>query len=355
MRIAIDNIIFQFQKNRPRGISRIWSNILPYLRDMLKDKHEIFLLHRENSLKESFGLREYPIPEYTFRSREEDSRMLSSICMKLKIDLFISTYQTRVEGIKSLVMVHDMIPEIKSWLPKIVEAVSRKESYLSADILVCVSENTKKDIHKWYDVNSKYVETVYPGVSESFHSRTSEEIGFFRDRYKIDFDYVVLDGDITYELSEIFCGALSNLGMNLGIVCYGGVLEDLLPDICRKYDIPIRKICWLQQGEVPVVLSGSKGLVFISSYEGFGLPVLEAMSCKTPVICSPVASLPEVGGDSVMYFNSNTLWDMENKLSCFLKTNDSLVEKAFARSKFFTWKKMSEKITNIIETQTKGI
>jgi len=97
MRIAIDNIIFQLQKGRPR----------------------LVLLQRQNSDLTSYGIKTFPILTYNIGTREKDVKMLTSVCKKLKIDLFITTYQTRVNGIKSLAFVHDLIPEILGWLPTI--------------------------------------------------------------------------------------------------------------------------------------------------------------------------------------------------------------------------------------------
>jgi len=349
MKIVVDNVIFQFQKKKPRGISRIWLNILPYLRDMLRERgHVIVLLNRKDSLPESFGLEKHDIPSYSFKHRKEDNKLLTSTCKSLKADLFMSTYQTTVSNIRSLIIVHDMIPEIQRELYTSAEAASRRESYLASSILICVSENTKKDLHNWYDVRSKQVEVSYPGVSREFRPRSSEEISSFRSKYKINFDYVVLDGDITDNLSEIFCTSFSNVAAGLGIVCYGGALKNHFFDACEKCGISVKRIHWLDQEEVPVALSGAKGLIFISSYEGFGLPVLEAMSCKIPVLCSRVASLPEIGKDFVAYFDKYNLKSVEDKLTHFLETRNSLVEKAFARSKCFSWKKMAEEIIHII-------
>ena len=84
-------------------------------------------------------------------------------------------------------------------------------------------------------------------------------------------------------------------------MAYGNSLREYTIADCHRRKIIIQNIGWLEDYEVPIALSGAEGLIFISDGEGFGLPILEAMACQTPVLCSKVDSLPEVGGDCVQY------------------------------------------------------
>ena len=350
MRIAIDNIIFQLQKGRHRGVSRIWANILPYLRDMLKDKHELTILLREDSEQDNYGMESFSIPKYLIGSRNADAKMLTSVCKKLKTDLFITTYQTRVNDIKSFVMVYDLIPEILGWLPRSQEAVSRKEAYLSADVLACISKNTKKDLCSWYDMSTKQVEMVYLVVAPNdFHPLPAHVDPRFTKKFGLESDYLVLDGCISEEVAETFCKAFSSLNTNFKLFSYGGALKKVVATSCEKYNIPYRAAGFLSDKEVLMALAGSKGLIFLSPYEGFGLPVLEAMACKIPVLCSDTSSLPEIGREYVHYFTDSSYMGIQNALSSFFNDeNKQLVENAFARSQTFTWQKTAKKIAGIL-------
>jgi len=351
MRIAIDNMIFQLQKGRPRGVSRVWANLLPYLKSMLQGKHELVLLQRQNSDLTNYGIKTFSIPNYNIAAREADAKMLTSVCKKLKIDLFITTYQTRVNGIKSLTFVYDLIPEILGWLPKSVEGVSRKEAYASSDILACISKNTKKDLHSWYDMSSKRVELVYLGASaKDFHPLVSCENAGFMEKYLLKPNYFILDGAIFPKDAEIFCRAFSSLNTDFSLFSYGGAVKKDVATSCSKYKIPYRQVGFLSGKEVLDALAGSKGLIFLSANEGFGLPVLEAMACKIPVLCSRMTSLPEVGGDSVHYFTDHTYEGIRKGLVPFFNNEErnQFVEKAYTRSQEFTWIKAAEKLVKII-------
>jgi len=97
---------------------------------------------------------------------------------------------------------------------------------------------------------------------------------------------------------------------------------------------------------LPKVYAAADLLVMPSRIEGFGLPVLEAMACGTPVVCSRAASLPEVGGEAVMYFDPQSLEDLADSIEQVLSSSElreSLKAKGLERSARFTWKESVEK------------
>lgn len=360
MKIAIDNVIFQLQSERPRGISRVWLNILPYMERMLKAGNKLTLLSRVGSGEMDFGMKVKQIPIYTDPPRD-DSKMLSSVCKDIGIDLFITTYHTKAPGVKNLVMVHDLIPERRNWVTSTNEYNERGKAYVKADILICVSENTKKDLCKWYsNINKNKMHVALEGVNpRKFHPYTSNEIASFLKEYKLKPDYLVLDGDIPMVTAVNLCRAISSLKTEIALFSYGGVLTPAVAKACQKYKIAYINVEWLPDNQVPLALAGAKGLIFISDGEGFGLPVLEAMACRTPVICSRIDSLPEVGGDSVDYFTSHDFLGLKSKISFLLKSGEKQIMKkavkGFNRSKLFTWEKMARRIVEIIKCMRKNL
>lgn len=353
MKIVVDNVIFQLQQGHPRGIARVWSNILPYMKNILMKKgHQIVLLKRLNSGLLNFGLETIDICSYENQRQAECVEMLSSTCKKLEADLFITTYHTNANDVRNLVMVHDMIPEIRKELHGDNEYVIRNRSYSKADILICVSENTKRDLHKWCpDIDVAKMNVVLEGVSsKEFYPLASDKYFVFLEKYGLRLGYMILDGDVSASIAESFCRAFSSLNSGITLFSYGGAIADHVAAACAKYKIVFLRIDWLDEKEVPMALAASKGLIFISDAEGFGLPVLEAMACSTPVLCSHKASLPEVGGDSIQYFKDYNFEDMKNSLSLFFNNENrkDLSKKGYARSKLFSWEKMAEEIVRII-------
>lgn len=349
MRIVIDDVIYQLQKNRPRGISRMWSNIIPHIKEMLKP-HELILVHREGAVHKDFELETHTLPNYSYHTRKEDMGGLDTICKNLKIDLFISTYYTRAPCIKSLVFVHDMIPERRNFYKTRPQFHERADNYANADILVCNSEHTKKDLLRLYGklLKTEKVSVALLAVSKSFCPAKEQDIERAKAAYKINSDYFIVDGEPTKMMSRIFFYAIASLKKEIRIVSYGGTLTGYMMKICKKYGIRYVNISWLDEEDVPSILSGAKGLVFLSECEGFGLPILEAMACGTPVLCSNNTSLPEVGGDAVNYFTGYKYESIKKSLILFLQNSEQLIEAGIARSKLFSWKTTARKLVEAI-------
>ncbi len=92
--------------------------------------------------------------------------------------------------------------------------------------------------------------------------------------------------------------------------------------------------------------------IYPSLYEGFGFPVLEAMSCGTPVITSNASSLPEVGGKAALYFDPNSVDDLVEKMDLIYQDEalrEDLKEKGFEQSSKFSWEKFAKEFVRIIE------
>jgi glycosyltransferase involved in cell wall biosynthesis len=100
----------------------------------------------------------------------------------------------------------------------------------------------------------------------------------------------------------------------------------------------------LNDEELVSIYKNSKLFVQPSFEEGFGIPILEAMACGTPVVSSYEGSLKEVGGEAALYFNPKNITDMSDKISQVLndqKLSEKLIEKGINRYKDFSWKNMA--------------
>ncbi|MBU0648687.1 glycosyltransferase family 4 protein [Patescibacteria group bacterium] len=123
----------------------------------------------------------------------------------------------------------------------------------------------------------------------------------------------------------------------------------------EKYNLEkwIVRTGWIPEAEVPYIYNGAACFVFPSAYEGFGIPLLEAMACGTPVLSSRAASLPEVGQDAVMYFETHEVESLVQGLKKILHDpalQTALREKGFQRVKNFSWRKTAQQTLDILKS-----
>lgn len=113
---------------------------------------------------------------------------------------------------------------------------------------------------------------------------------------------------------------------------------------------------YIAQEDMPYVFYNAKMLVFPSLFEGFGIPLVEAMRAGTPIACSDCGSIPEIAGDAALYFNANDEYDMAEKMS-FLDSNvelcQKLIRKGCDQAKKFSWEECASKTLLVLEKQVR--
>ena len=263
-------------------------------------------------------------------------------------DIFHMTYYDSIpfhlKKTKVVITVYDMIHELypKQFSDK--SRIIKKKCIINADQILAISENTKKDLIKIYDINPLKIKVVYlgfkkfPQFSNSFelNSKTLKTpfILFVGQRS----GYKNFDGFIEAYNSSIF------LKNNYNIVSFGGgVFSNEELNMFNSYNLN-EKIFHLKGADDVLKSCYENASVFIypTKYEGFGIPPLEAMSCGTPVCCSNVSSIPEVVNDAAVFFNPNEKKEIVAALTKILKSDnlrDDLILKGNKRLNFFTWEK----------------
>ena len=229
---------------------------------------------------------------------------------------------------KMVVTIHDLTHLI------FPEFLPNKLAYLYAKFMMWIaikratkiitdSENTKKDILRFFKVNPDKIKVIYLGVGEEFVQKEKKDIEYLYEKFNIPRDKKIL----------MYVGNLKphkNLERLLEAYSKINNIEDtrllLVGKAFEKYNILENKEQMLNisdkvihtgivtQEELVDLYNLSDLFVFPSLYEGFGLPVLEALACGTKVICSNSSSIPEVGGDVVEYFDPYNIEDMKNKI-----------------------------------------
>ena len=177
--------------------------------------------------------------------------------------------------------------------------------------IITISECTRRDLVTAYDLSTEKITVVYEAADPRFRIQSPETVAAVRARYDLPDHYLVFVGTIeprknlTRLLSAFETIRAEGLSDGLVIVGRRGWLyDDFFAALERS---PVRDAVifpgYVPDEDLPAIYAGAQVLVFPSLYEGFGLPVLEAMACGTPVTASSASSIPEVGGDAVLYFD----------------------------------------------------
>jgi glycosyltransferase involved in cell wall biosynthesis len=202
------------------------------------------------------------------------------------------------------------------------------------------------DINKYFpDIPLSSITVAQCGVNPLFHPASSQEITNFRYKYGIQKPYFLLGALGGYKNSILFMQAFAQLANKTGFDIVATGAGALLPAEWRQFTAGCTFYgLQLTDEELRIAYSGAVALVYPSKYEGFGMPVIEAMACGCPVITTPNASLPEVGGDAVIYVNDDDIDGMANALCDVQKPGlrRNLIEAGLQQAQKFSWTTMAE-------------
>jgi glycosyltransferase involved in cell wall biosynthesis len=352
--IAIDGVFFQLYST---GIARVWKSLLEEWANTEFGNH-IVLLDRVGTAPKIEGISYYQIPAYDYNNTDADRQMLQQICNDLGAELFISTYYTTPIDTPSVFMAHDMIPELMAW--NLNEPMWREKHYgiQNASAYISVSENTEKDLLKCFpDIAPELVTVARNGVNHQiFVPATPDNLDTFKTKYGITKPYFVLVGaGGGYKNSPLFFQAFNQLATSCGfdIICTGS--SDVLSADLRACTAGSTvHMLQLSDKELALAYSGAISLVYPSKYEGFGMPIVEAMACGCPVITCPNASIPEVAGDAAIYVNDDDIDSMAAALCEVQKPQirAALISKGLTQAQQFSWTKMGDIVKSVLIEQT---
>lgn len=342
-KIIVDGVFFQLYQT---GIARVWRSLLEVWAGEELSNH-LVVLDRANTTPKIPGIRYRKANLFSYENTESDRAMLQQICDEEGADLFISTYYTTPLTTSSVFMAYDMIPEVVG--ANLNEPMWREKHHAihHASGYIAISHNTAQDLANFFpDIALENIIVAHCGVSSDFQVAAISEISSFRQKYGITKPYyIVSGGGRGYKNSLLFFQAFASLASRQGfeIVCTGsgGFLEDGF----RQYTAGITvHMLHLSDEELRLAYAGAIALVYPSKYEGFGLPVLEAMACGCPVITCRNASLPEVGGDAVIYVDDSNPADLADALCEIQKPSvrNALIAAGIERSQQFSWASMAQ-------------
>lgn len=346
--IIIDGIFFQMNQT---GIARVWKSLLEVWADNGFGKH-IIVADRGGTAPKIDGIKYVQVPLYDYDNKDSDRVMLQELCDSLNADLFTSTYYTSAISTPSAFMAYDMIPEILGWDLNHPMWQNKHLAIKNASAYMAISENTAHDLVRFFpQIPLEIVQVAYCGVTSNFFPANQQEINNFKTKYGISKPYFMIVSFGGYKNTILFLEAFAQLYSKQGfdIVCTGG--GGLLDERFRAYTSG-NTVYMLQvdDEELKACYSGAVALVYPSKYEGFGLPVLEAMACGCPVITCANASIPEVGEKAVLYVQDDDVQEMADALCEIQKPSvrKSLITAGLEQAKKFSWTSMANIVSSVL-------
>ncbi len=346
LNIIVDGVFFQLYKT---GIARVWQSLLE---EWSKTRFgaSIIVLDRANTAPKIPGIRYISIPQFIYEQVESDRQMLQEICDQEMASVFISSYYTRPNSTTSVFMAYDMIPEVMGWDLNEPMWLQKHDAIKHASAYIAISKNTAQDLIKVFpEAATKQMTVAYCGVKQPFGVNNDYEISQFKFKYGISKPYFLLVGvgyTNSYKNGILFLQAFALLSnkQNFDIV----MTRCNFPEDCRRYTAGSTvHILQLDDQELALAYGGAIALIYPSKYEGFGMPILEAMACGCPVITCPNSSLGEVGGEAVIYVKDDDVIGMANALCEVQKptVRQFLITSGLGQSTKFSWTNMSKSIS----------
>ena len=261
-----------------------------------------------------------------------------------RVDIFLASDWTQPPAKKAKVVsvVHDLVPwlypETQSKL--IVATHKRRMAWVKKEAAAVIADSlsTKKDFLRLIGYPAEKVYVAYPGVDHKrFFPRSKKEINKIKKKYNLS-RYILAVG--TQEPRKNFARVvrafkrLGNRNLQLAIVGKRGWGKDI--DVNQPN---IRRLGYVPDKDLPLLYSGAFCFVYPSLYEGFGLPVLEAMACGCPVVTSNVSSLPEVAGKAAV------LVDPASETSILQGLRKIIFRSSFAKNLSLSGKKQAAKFS----------
>lgn len=213
-------------------------------------------------------------------------------------------------AIPSVFTLHDLIfrlyPETHMPLNRWFLNLMMPRFLRRADMVIAVSECTRRDAIRWYQIPEERIRVIYEGVEERFRPAPPEAVAALRARYGLPERFILYVGTIEprKNLPTLFAAyrRLLDRWPDLGLVVAGkpGWLTRGTFQALRRLGLEgrVRFLGYVPEEDLPPLYTAAAAFAFPSLYEGFGLPPLEAMACGTPVVVADAAALPEVVGEA---------------------------------------------------------
>lgn len=355
MKIGVNSRTLQ---NHKTGIQKYTESLYQHLTRLCSRENFVFL---QTNKKQYIGkTKTLDLPKNCITDFLFDNFLINKLTKQENIDIFHGPANIipfrKNKGVKYIVTIHDLsflhYPSFQSKILNFYYKHCIGRSLQNADIIIADSINTKKDIIKFYHIPKNKIQVIYLGI-DNIYFKTSKMQPLIKNKYFLSV--------ITHRKRKNIHSILKILALNKNklknykYVIVGPALarHTALKNEIKKLGL-ITNVIWFgyaKEKELISLYQNAEFFIYPSLYEGFGIPVLEAMACKCPVITSNNSSLKEIVPNKDWLVNPNDLEDIYDRMKQMLNLSKeqrtTLIETNFHFSQKFTWDKTAKQMINI--------
>jgi glycosyltransferase involved in cell wall biosynthesis len=350
-------------KDKKTGVEWYSYHLIEEFKKMDKDNH--YFLYTDKPLKGDLAkcppnfeekVLKWPLPRFWTLGRLSWEMLIG----KKPDVLFVPAHTIPlVNPKKTVVTVHDIgfehFPDLYKWPDKLYHKFTIRFIKKFADQILTVSDYSKQDVSKFYKIKSDKIQVVYNGYDSYKYKVLDESERLIKDKY-ILFIGRLEEKKNTARLVEAFINYCTQEGKSeLKLVLIGrpGYGFEKIENLIKVRGFEDRVILpgWVEDDQLPVYLNQAEAFIFPSLFEGFGIPVLEAMACGCPVVCSNTTSLPEAAGEAAIMIDPRDVGAITDSIAKIVgntELQEQLRTKGLDRVKDFSWHKCARETLDIV-------
>lgn len=336
--------------DRPTGVARYGSNLLKGLSTIESNISEINAYYSASRFK-----KRDLIPE--FENISNKFYYKNYLPIRKNVDLIhgLDMRAPSWNQVKRVVTIHDLFLLIDtseevstdSFRNKMIKKLRSTVSSLNG--IIAVSESTKSDIVKILDVDPNKIYVTHLGINDDIEFSSDRDVELVKKKYNLGKNYLFFIGSIsgrknTEKMVRAF--KKSGLDTDYDFVLAGGLSHNgektvnAIDELGLKSSVKI--LSYVDDQDISALYTGSSAFVFPTLYEGFGLPILEAMACKTPVLIGNRGSSVEIASGLAEVVNPLSIESIAEGLINITKNNKIDIEAAYSHAKSFTWQRCAK-------------
>lgn len=333
------------------GVSLYTKNLVAALLEIDKENDYMLIgysLRKLGIFKETFGtkVKTFPLPPALMDIVWNKLHILPVEWLIGDVDIFHSSdwIQPPTSAFK-VTTIHDLVPlrfpNISH--PTIVETHKRRLEWVAKEVdrIIAVSEFTKQEIVELLGIDPQKIRVIHEAPDPSVKPSSKSEVDSIKKKHRIDGDYLLVVGSDPRKNIPAIIQAFKKLKSELNLVIVGRLWETL------PQDAHIISVGHISQHDLMALYSGAQALVYTSLYEGFGLPILDAMQVGCPVVTSNISSMPEVTGDAAVLVTPTEPNEIAKGIEKVLSNRSVWMKKGLARAKQFSWEKAARKTLEV--------